>query len=101
MSIAWWKTLNLSTPIVTVDGYPLGQIRRLRHQQEYANPLAKVSFFRLYLKLIKHLPIDNPTYAQVKSLSSNQLRNQFIQEHPQWLTTDPEIFYSFRVPSTA
>ena len=53
MSIAWWKTLNVNWPLVTVDGYPLGQTRRLRHQPDYANPLAKVSLFRLYSKRIR------------------------------------------------
>lgn len=101
MSIAWWKTLNMNSPLVTVDGYPLGQTRRLRQQPDYANPLAKVSLFRLYLKLIKDLPVENPTYAQAKSFSSNSLRDQFIHDHPQWLVTDPNIFYSFRSLSVA
>ena len=53
MSIAWWKTLNVNSPLVTVNGYPLGRTRRLRHQPDYANPLAKVSLFRLDSKLIR------------------------------------------------
>ena len=101
MSIAWWKTLNVNSPLVTVDGYPLGQTRRLRHQPDYANPLAKVSLFRLYSKLIKDSREENPTYAQAKSFSSNGSRDQFIADHPQWVITDPKIFYAFRThPST-
>jgi hypothetical protein len=95
MSIAWWAGLNLSSSVVTVDGYPLGQIRRLRNKQEYANPIAKSSLFKLYLKLMSHLPFETTTYAQAKSLSSNSLRNQFMLNNPQWIKTDPDIFYSF------
>jgi len=40
------------------------------------------------------------TYAQAKALSSNSLRNQFIENNPEWITTDPNIFYSFTLNSS-
>ena len=95
LSLAWWSSLDLSSPVLTVNGYPLGQVRRCQHQQQYANPLAKCSLFRLYLRLNAHLPVERTTYAEAKSLSSNSLRDEFMAEHPGWLQTDSETFYSF------
>ena len=95
MSLAWWLRLDLCSSVITVDGHPLGQIRRLRHQQTYANPLAKASLFRLYLQLVKSLPRETTTYAHAKSLSSNSLRDEYLSGHPQWPITDPDVFYAF------
>jgi tRNA-specific adenosine deaminase 1 len=99
MSIAWWKGLDLSSSVVTVDGHPLGQVKKLRQKQQYANPLAKCSLFKLYLQLMDHLSPETTTYAQAKALSSNSLRNQFMENNPQWIQTDPDIFYSFTLSS--
>ncbi|CAF4852921.1 unnamed protein product [Rotaria sp. Silwood1] len=100
MSIAWWSDLPLSSSIVTVDGYSLGLIKKNRHKQEYASPLAKSSLFKHYLKIIDYLSSTETTYAYAKSLSSNSLRDQFISNNPQWITTDPNIFYSFTISSS-
>jgi hypothetical protein len=99
-SMAWWKGLDISSCVVTVDGHPLGQIKRLRNQQQYANPLAKCSLFKLYLQLMDHLSSKTTTYAQAKLLSSNSLRNEFMLDNPQWIKTDPDIFYSFILDSS-
>ncbi|CAF1370269.1 unnamed protein product [Adineta ricciae] len=99
MSMAWWKGLDVSTPIVTVDGYPLGQVKKLRHRQEYASPIAKCSLFKLYLELKKNSSSPITTYAQAKALSSNLLRNEFMTTHPEWLRTDSDVFYSFTINS--
>ena len=32
--------------------------------------------------------------AEAKALSTNSLRNEFQLNHPQWIRTDPNIFYS-------
>ena len=101
MSISWWKGLDLSSSFVTVDGYPLGQIQKLRNKQNYANPLAKCSLFQLYLRIMDHLPSSTTTYAQAKALSTNPLRKIFLEDHPQWTTTDPDIFYSFTLQSSS
>ncbi len=95
MSIGWWKGLDLSSSVITVDGHLLGQIQKLRNKQQYASPIAKCSLFKLYLQLMDHLSPLTTTYAQAKALSSNSLRNQFMENNPQWITTDPNIFYSF------
>lgn len=95
LSLAWWSSLDPSSPVLTVNGYPLGQVRRCQHQQQYANPLAKCSLFRLYLRLNDQLPSETTTYAQAKSLSSNSLRDEFMVKHPGWLQTDSSTFYSF------
>ncbi len=99
MSIGWWKGLDVSSSVITVDGHPLGQIKKLRNQQRYANPLAKCSLFKLYLQLMEHLSSATTTYAQAKRLSSNSLRNEFMSNNPQWIKTDPGIFYSFTLTS--
>ena len=95
MSLAWWLGLDPFPSVITVDGHPLGQIRRLRHEQMYANPLAKVSLFRLYLQLVKILPTETTSYAHAKTLSSNRLRDEYLQGYPQWPITDPDVFYRF------
>ena len=95
ISLAWWLSLDCSSSISTVDGYPLGQIRRLRHQANYANPLAKVSLFRLYQQLVDSLDKNRITYGDAKSRSTNDLREQFLEKHPLWIITDPTLFYSF------
>ncbi|CAF0805110.1 unnamed protein product [Rotaria sordida] len=100
MSIAWWSGLDISSSVITVDGHSLGQIRKLRHKQQYASPIAKCSLFKLYLQLMENLSSTTITYAEAKALSSNSLRNQFILNNPQWTTTDPNIFYSFTLTST-
>lgn len=100
MSIGWLRTLDCSSSIVTVDGYPLGQIKKLRNKQEYANPLAKCSLFKLYIKLMNHLSSNEINYAQAKSFSSNSLRNAFMLNNPQWIITDPNVFYSFTLQSS-
>lgn len=95
MSIAWWSNLDYSSSIVTVDGYSLGLIKKFHNKQKYASPIAKCSLFKLYMKLMNNiLPIET-SYAQAKSFSSNSLRNQFMLNNPQWIKTDPNIFYSF------
>jgi hypothetical protein len=101
MSIAWWKGLDVSSSVITVDGHPLGQVTKLRHKQQYASPIAKCSLFKLYLQLMDHLSPTSTTYAQAKALSSNPLRNQFMLNNPQWIQTDPNIFYSFNLTSTS
>jgi hypothetical protein len=101
MSIAWWKGLDISSSVITVDGHPLGQVTKLRHKQQYASPIAKCSLFKLYLQLMDHLSPTSTTYAQAKALSSNPLRNQFMLNNPQWIQTDPNIFYSFNLTSTS
>ncbi|CAF0789358.1 unnamed protein product [Adineta ricciae] len=104
MSMAWWKGLDVSTPVVTVDGYPLGQVKRLRHRQEYASPIAKCSLFKLYLELKENLSSSSSsvtTYAQAKAFSSNSLRDQFMTKHPGWLQTDSDVFYSFTINSSS
>jgi hypothetical protein len=100
MSIGWWKGLDVSSCVITVDGYPLGQIKKLRNKQQYASPIAKCSLFKLYLQLMDHLSPLTTTYAQAKALSTNSLRNQFIENNPQWIITDPNIFYSFTLNSS-
>jgi hypothetical protein len=100
MSIAWWKGLDVSSCVITVDGYPLGQIKKLRNKQQYASPIAKCSLFKLYLQLMDHLSPLTTTYAQAKALSTNSLRNQFMENNPQWIITDPNIFYSFTLNSS-
>jgi hypothetical protein len=95
LSLAWWPSLDPSSPVLTVNGYPLGQVRRCQHQQQYANPIAKCSLFRLYLRLNDHLSSETTTYAQAKSLASNSLRDEFMTKHPGWLQTDSSTFYSF------
>jgi hypothetical protein len=100
MSIGWWKGLDPSASVITVDGHPLGQVKKLRNKQQYANPLAKCSLFKLYLQLMDHLSPQTTTYAQAKALSSNSLRNQFMENNPQWIKTDPDIFYSFTLHSS-
>ena len=93
------KSLNSSSSVITVDGHSLAQVKKLRHKQQYANPLAKCSLFKLYLQLMDHLPSSTTTYARAKALSSNSLRNQFMENNPQWIKTDPDIFYSFTLSS--
>jgi hypothetical protein len=100
MSIGWWKGLDVSSCVITVDGYPLGQIKKLRNKQQYASPIAKCSLFKLYLQLMDHLSPLTTTYAQAKALSTNSLRNQFMENNPQWIITDPNIFYSFTLNSS-
>ena len=56
MSIAWWKTLDVSSPIVTVDGHFLGQVEKLRNKQEYASPIGKCSLFKVYLQILNNFP---------------------------------------------
>ncbi|CAF1065162.1 unnamed protein product [Adineta steineri] len=99
MSIAWWTGLDPSSSVITVDGYPLGQVKKLRHKQQYANSIAKCSLFKLYLQLMDSPSSKTTTYAQAKALSSNSLRNQFMLDNPQWIITDPNIFYSFTLSS--
>lgn len=101
MSIGWWKGLDPSSSVVTVDGYPLGQVQKLRHKQQYANPLAKCSLLKLYLQIMDHLPSSTTTYAQAKALSTNPLTDLFFQEYPQWIRTDPNVFYSFTLQSSS
>jgi hypothetical protein len=100
MSIAWWKGLDVSSCVITVDGHPLGQVKKLRNKQQYASPISKCSLFKLYLQLMDHLSPLTTTYAQAKALSSNSLRNQFMENNPQWIITDPNIFYSFTLNSS-
>ncbi|UJR11702.1 hypothetical protein I4U23_015883 [Adineta vaga] len=95
MSMAWWQGVDIIYPVVTVDGYPLGQVKKLRHRQQYASPIAKCSFFRLYHQLMKNRLPSTITYAQAKALSSNSLREEFMTKHPEWIQTDQDIFYSF------
>ena len=38
MSIAWWKNLDESSFVVTVDGHSLGFTTKFTNQQEYASP---------------------------------------------------------------
>ena len=95
MSIAWWKSLDVSSPIVTVDGHPLGQVNKLRHKQQYASPIAKCSLFKLYLQIFDNLPSTTTTYAQAKQLSKNELTKKFFEKNDEWLRSDPNIFYSF------
>ncbi|CAF0733158.1 unnamed protein product [Adineta steineri] len=96
---AWWTGLDPSSSVITADGYPLGQVKKLRHKQQYANSIAKCSLFKLYLQLMDNLSSKTTTYAQAKALSSNSLRNQFMLDNPQWIITDPNIFYSFTLSS--
>lgn len=100
MSIAWWKGLDPSSSIITVDGHLLGQVKKLRNKQQYASPISKCSLFKLYLQLMDHLSSTTTTYAQAKALSTNSLRNQFMENNSQWIKTDPEIFYSFTLDSS-
>ncbi len=39
--------------------------------------------------------------AQAKALPSNSLRDEFMTKHPEWASTDPDIFYSFRINSSS
>ena len=100
MSIAWWKNLDESSSVVTVDGHSLGLTKKFTNQQEHASPLAKCSLFKLYLQLMENLSPRETSYAQAKSLSSNSLRNEFMLNNPQWIQTDPNIFYSFTLSSS-
>ena len=98
MSISWWKHLDSSSTIVTVDGHLLGQVKKCRHQQKYASPIAKCSLFKLYLQILHQFP-STMTYAEAKALSKNSLSTKFFETHPQWLRTDPTVFYSFSMDS--
>lgn len=99
MSISWWKNLDVSSTIVTVDGHLLGQVKKLRNKQQYASLIAKCSLFKLYLEIVTDLP-STITYAQAKALSKNNLSKKFIEINPQWLRTDPNVFYSFSLQSS-
>ncbi|CAF0857849.1 unnamed protein product [Adineta ricciae] len=83
MSLGWWKGLDASASVVTIDGYPLGQVNKLRHRQEYTNPIAKCSLFKLYFELKKNLSSPSvTTYAQAKAFSSNLPRDEFMTKYP-------------------
>ncbi|CAF1941766.1 unnamed protein product [Rotaria magnacalcarata] len=97
MSIAWWFNLSLSSSSITVDGYLLGLTKKHRNKQKYAGPLAKCSLFKLYLQLMDDLSSTETSYAHAKTLSSNSLTNQFMLNNPQWIRTDPNIFYAFKL----
>ncbi|CAF1941754.1 unnamed protein product [Rotaria magnacalcarata] len=100
MSIAWWFNLSLSSSSITVDGYLLGLTKKNRHKQKYAGPLAKCSLFKLYLQLMDNLSSTETSYAYAKTLSSNSLTDQFMLNNPQWIRTDPNIFYAFTLSSS-
>ncbi|CAF4951762.1 unnamed protein product, partial [Rotaria magnacalcarata] len=77
-SIAWWSHLDSSFSIVTDDGYSVGIILKICDKQQYTSSLAKCSLFKLYNQLLDNLSSNQIIYAQVISLSSNSLRNQFM-----------------------
>ncbi|CAF4667114.1 unnamed protein product, partial [Rotaria magnacalcarata] len=77
-SMACRSDLDSSFSIVTGDGYSVGIILKICDKQQYASPLAKCSLFKLYIQLLDNLSSNQIIYAQVISLSSNSLRNQFM-----------------------
>ena len=60
----------------------------------YANPLAKVSLFRL-VSNESDSPAENPSYALTLSFSSNGLRDEFIADH--LLVVPSPVFLTARV----
>ena len=52
-------------------------------------------------QIINHLPSSTITYAEAKSLSTNPLTRKFFEKYPQWIRTDPNIFYSFTLQSAS
>ncbi|CAF3155192.1 unnamed protein product, partial [Rotaria sp. Silwood2] len=73
MSTEWWKDLYYSSCVVAIYGYSLELIRKCRYQQPYTTLLGKYLFFKLYVKLMKNLSLNEISYTQTKYVSSNSL----------------------------